>query len=151
MPKKPTTADAQIVLQLYDFRREAELRKARNWFNGGFWPATVDDILKISSNFSLPENAWFRQVLTYWEMAAALVLRGALNEDLFYDTNAEMWFSFAKIYPNLKAYREKSGSPQAWANIEKLVTRTKQGKARFDNVLKRVSAFREQLANAPKK
>jgi hypothetical protein len=149
MPKKPTTADAQVVLQLYDFRREAEMRKARNWFNGEFWPKTVDDVLAISTNFSLPQNAWFRQVITYWEMAAALVLSGALNEDLFFETAGEMWFSFAKLYPVLKEYREKSGSPDALKKVERLATHTKQAKDRLNNTVKRVTAFRDTL-NAKK-
>ena len=147
MSKKPTTADAQIILQLYDFRREAEMRKARNWFNGAFWPKTVDDILKVTSDFSLPENAWFRQVITYWEMASVLVLQGALNEDLFFGASAEMWFSFAKLYPNLKAYREKSGQPEAWKQIEMLATHTKQGKTRLANLVKRVAAFGDAQAS----
>ena len=78
MPKKPTSADAQLVLQLYDFRREAEMRKARAWF-AGFRPASANDILEVVNNFGTPENAWFRQVTSYWDMAAALVLSGALN------------------------------------------------------------------------
>ncbi len=145
MPKKPTTADAQIILQLYDFRREAEMRKARNWFNGEFWPKTVDDILAVTSNFGLPQNAWFRQVITYWDMAAILVLQGALNEELFFAASAEMWFSFAKLYPNRKAYREKSGQPDAWKHIEQLATHTKAGKTRLENVVKRVAAFGETV------
>jgi hypothetical protein len=147
MAKKPTTADAQIILQLYDFRREAEMRKARNWFNGSFWPKNVDDILAVTSDFSLPENAWFRQVITYWDMTAVLVLHGALNEELFFAASAEMWFSFAKLYPHLKAYREKSGQTEAWKQIEKMATHTKQGKTRLENLVKRVST----MGTAPKK
>jgi hypothetical protein len=141
MPKKSTTADAQIILQLYDFRREAEMRKARGWFTGQFWPKSVDDILAITNDFSKPENAWFRQVITYWDMAANLVLHGALNEELFFATNVELWFCFAKLYPNLKAYREKSGQTEAWKHIETLATRGKAGKTRMDNLVKRVAAL----------
>jgi hypothetical protein len=148
MPKKPTAADAQLILQLYDFRREAEMRKARHWFNGTFWPATADDVLKVSSNFNLPENAWFRQVITYWEMTAVMVLQGALNEELFFGTNTEMWFTFAKLYPTLKEFRQKSGSPDAWKHIETLATHTKQGKERLNALVKRVAGFRQQMAEA---
>jgi hypothetical protein len=149
MPKKPTTADAQLILQLYDFRREAEMRKARNWFTGQFWPKSVDDIIAVTSNFSLPENAWFRQVITYWEMASVLVLQGALNENLFFGASAELWFCFAKLYPYLKAYREKSGQTEAWKNIENLATHTKQGKTRLENLVKRVKMLGDQT-NKPK-
>ena len=141
MPKKATTADAEIILKLYDFRREAEMRKARNWFNGQFWPKSADDIIAVVSDFGKPENAWFRQVHTYWDMTAALVLNGALNEDLFFAASAELWFSFAKVYPFAKAYREKSGQPDAWKQLEKMATNTKQGKVRLEALVKRVTAM----------
>jgi hypothetical protein len=89
MPKKPTAADAQLILELYDLRREAEMRKARSWWGGSFWPQNADEVVKVATAFATPENAWLRQVLGYWDMAASLVLRGALNEDLFFDSGAE--------------------------------------------------------------
>jgi hypothetical protein len=63
MPKKPTAADAQLILQLYDLRREAEMRKARSWFAGSFFPETADDYAKVANAYSIPENAWLRQVV----------------------------------------------------------------------------------------
>jgi len=146
MPKKATTADAQIVLQLYDFRREAEMRKARAWLAGSFWPQSADDIMKVGMNFSAPENAWLRQVSGYWEMAAALVLRGALNEDVFFDTCGEMWFILAKVYPYLKEYREKTNTPQILERVEKLATRTKQGRERLQTMMKRQEGMRQRMA-----
>jgi hypothetical protein len=124
------------------------MRKARNWFTGQFWPRSADDIISVTSNFSLPENAWFRQVLTYWEMASVLVLQGALNENLFFGVSAEMWFCFAKLYPYLKAYREKTGLAEIWKNIETLATRTKQGRTRLEKLVKRVTALGEQMNKA---
>lgn len=146
MPKKASSADAQIVLQLYDFRREAEMRKARAWFVGSFWPQSADDIMKIGQNFGAPENAWLRQVAGYWDMAAALVLRGALNEDLFFDTSGEMWFVLGKIYPYLKEYREKTNSPQILERVEKLATRTKEGRERLKAIMKRQEELRARMA-----
>jgi hypothetical protein len=141
MPKKPSSVDAQLILQLYDFRRESEMRKARNWFNGQFWPKSADQIIAVTSDFSRPENAWFRQVVSYWDMTAALVLHGALNEELFFASSTELWFSFAKLYPFLKEYRAKSGQPEAWKQLEKMATHTKQGKTRLENLVKRVTAM----------
>ncbi len=146
MPKKATAADAQIVLQLYDFRREAEMRKARSWFAGSFWPQSVDDIMKIGQNFGAPENAWLRQVTGYWDMAAALVLRGALNEELFFDTCGEMWFILAKVHPFLKEYRERTNTPQILERVEKLATRTKQGRERLQAIAKRQEGMRQRMA-----
>jgi hypothetical protein len=146
MPKAPTAADAQIVLQLYELRREAEMRKARTWWASAFWPQSADDIMKVANNFEAQQNAWYRQVIGYWDMAAALVLRGALNEDLFFDTGAEMWFTLAKVYPALQEFREKSGSPQAFSRVEQLATRTEAGKERLQVLVKRMEGWRQARA-----
>jgi hypothetical protein len=146
MPKKPTAADAQLILQLYDFRREAEMRKARSWWAGSFWPQSVDDISKVSNAFGSNENTWFRQVSGYWEMAAALVLRGTLNEDVFFDTNNEMWFILAKVHPLLKEYREKSGTTQFLQHTEKLARKTSHGRERLDRLVKQVEGWRKAFA-----
>lgn len=127
MAKKPTAADAQLILQLYDLRREQEMRKARNWWGGEFFPQSADDIMKVSWAMSTPENNWFRQVLGYWGMAASLVLQGALNEELFLrpGVSGEMFLVFAKLQPYLKEVREKLGDKHAFRDIELLATRTK--------------------------
>ena len=135
MAKKPTSADAQLILQLYDLRREAELRKARAWWASSFWPQSADDILKAVSTPG-QENAWLRQVGGYWDMVASLVLRGVLNEDLVFDTCGELWFTFAKICPYMQEYRKKSNSPDGFIHTEKLATRTKQGRERLQRMVK---------------
>jgi hypothetical protein len=145
MAKKPTAADADLILKLYDLRREAELRKARKWW-GGFWPQSADDVLAIANSFSIPENAWFRQVLGYWDMAATLVLRGALNEELFFDNSAELWFTFAKFSPYLKEMRAQMKSPEFLARLEKLVTKTKEGRERLKKMESRAANFRKASA-----
>jgi hypothetical protein len=61
MPRKPTADDAQIIMRLYDLRREAEMRKARRWF-ADFWPQNADDIVRVVGAAGSQENAWFRQV-----------------------------------------------------------------------------------------
>jgi hypothetical protein len=73
MSNTPTTADAELIVKLYDLRREAELRKARSWWLG-FWPESTDDIMKIASTMGSQENNWLRQVGGYWEMAASLCI-----------------------------------------------------------------------------
>lgn len=149
MPKKPTTADAELILKLYDARREAEIRKARQWWVGSFWPTTVDDVLEVTRS-SDQENAWYRQVLGYWNMAASFVLHGALNEDLFLEPSfsGEMYFIYAKLKPVLKELREKMQNPAFLANIEKLITRSKTGRERLAMVEKNVAARRKALAEA---
>ncbi|HLB90972.1 MAG TPA: hypothetical protein VJK27_01450, partial [Terriglobales bacterium] len=74
MAKKATAQDAEVILKLYDLRREAEMRKARHWFVAEFWPESADDFLKVANAFPSQENSWIRQVGSYWDMAASLVL-----------------------------------------------------------------------------
>ena len=121
MPKKATIADAQLILQLYDLRREAEMRKARNWWVTGFWPDSVDDFMKIVGATGTQENNWLRQVGGYWSMASAFVLHGALSEELFIQpaVSGEMFLIFAKVHPFLKELREKAGDPEMFGTIEK--------------------------------
>lgn len=144
MAKKPTTADAQLILQLYDLRREPEMRKARTWWLGEFWPQSPEDFIKVASNMGSPENNWLRQASSYWSMAAAFVLQGALNEELFIQpaVSGEMYFLLAKVYPFLKELREKMDDPHLFANIEKVIMNSKFGRDRLKFTLKRVEMLR---------
>jgi hypothetical protein len=150
MSKKATAADAQLIMQLYDLRREAEMRKARHWWVAEFWPQSIDDILKVSGALGSQENNWLRQVGGYWSMAASFVLHGALNEDLFLQpaVSGEMFFVYAKVQPFLKELREKMGDPQMFGNIEKVITGSKFGRERLKFTLKRVEMMREKRAVA---
>jgi hypothetical protein len=148
MPKKPTAADAQLAMQLYDLRRETEIRKARNWYGTEFWPQSADDYMKVAGAFGTQENAWLRQISGYWDMAAVLVLHGTLNEDLFLEPGigGEMFFTLAKIHPFLKDIRERMNSPRAYANMEKLATRSKKGRELFAMIKGRVDNMRKTYA-----
>ena len=150
MPKKPTAADAQLILQLYDLRREAEMRKARNWWFATFWPRSADDFLKIAFTPGTQENNWLRQVTGYWSMAAAFVLHGALSEELFIQPSVSgvMFIVFAKVHPFLKELREKAGDPSMFAIIEKVIMSSKFGRERFKFMVKRVEMMREKMAQS---
>lgn len=145
MPKMPTAADAQLILQLYDLRREAELRKARAWW-AKFSPQNADEVVAVLGNFNSQENAWIRQVTGYWEMAASLVLRGALNEDLFFDSNGEMWFTYSKVSAFLPELRKKLNMPQLMVRVEKLATKSKAGRDRLANLHARMEGLRKAMA-----
>jgi len=73
MGKKAGARDAEIILKLYDLRREPELSKARNWWLWGFTPRNADDFLKVADSPGSQKNNWMRQGASYWGMAAALV------------------------------------------------------------------------------
>jgi len=153
MAKKAMADDAHIILKLYDLRREAEMRKARNWLTAEFWPQSADEFMKVANSFPSQENAWLRQVGGYWDMAAAFVLQGALNEELFLQPgcSGEMFFIFAKIYPFLKEFREKTNNPDAFANIEKVATGSKLARKRLERVSKNIENRRKALAKPAKK
>jgi hypothetical protein len=103
-----TPADAEIILKLYQLRTEAVMRQARAWMTGEFWPATAAEYFAVAENPDDPHNAWLRQVLTYWEMAAAMVLHGAVSAELFVDCNGEGFFLLAKFAPILDGIREQN-------------------------------------------
>jgi hypothetical protein len=148
MSKKATAIDAQLIMQLYDLRREAEMRKARNWWVTGFWPESADDFMKIGGAMGSQENNWLRQVSGYWSMAAGFVLQGALSEELFIQpaVSGEMFLIFAKVQPFLKELREKMADPHVFENIEKVITGSKFGRERLKLTLKRVQTTREKRA-----
>jgi len=150
MSKKPTIADAQLILQLYDLRREAEMRKARSWWGGEFFPQSADDFLKVVWAAGTQENAWLRQVSGYWGIVASFVLTGVLNEELFLQPgfSGELFLIYAKVHPFVKELREKLNDPNFFVQIEKVVTRTKWGKNRLQFMMKRVETIRQRMAEA---
>ena len=142
-----TAADAEIILKLYELRTEAVLRQARAWMTGEFWPATADEFFAVAMNPRDPHNAWFRQVTTYWEMAAAMVLHGAVSAELFVDCNGEGFFLLAKFAPILEAIREKV--PTFMSKTTELVDRFTAASARYEAALKAIEARRRSLAAKP--
>jgi hypothetical protein len=152
MSKKATTNDGQLMLQLYDLRREAEMRKARNWWLVDFWPQNVDDFMKVANAFPSQENNWLRQVAGYWDMAASLVLQGAMHEELFLQPgcSGEMFFLFAKIRPFLDELRKKMNNPDAFGNIERVTTGSKTARKQLQRIEARVEMRRKALAKDKK-
>jgi hypothetical protein len=144
MAKKPTADDARLILELYDLRREPEMRKARQWWLTTFWPKDADDYIKVAMTMGTEENNWMRQVTSYWGMAASFVEHGVLNEKLFFVTSfcGELFFIFAKVRPFLKEMREKTKNPELMLSVEKLIMGSKLGRERFLKVEPRVQALR---------
>jgi len=146
MAKKPTVADAELILKLYDLRREAEMRKARHWWAMDFFPQNADDFLKVAWAMGTQENNWLRQVGGYWGIVTSFVLAGVLNEELFLQPgfSGELFIIYAKIHPFVKDLRVKLNDPEAFLNLEKAVTRTKWGRNRLQFMMKRVETMREK-------
>jgi hypothetical protein len=138
-----TPADAEIILKLYQLRTETEMRKARAWMTGEFWPTTADDYFAVASNPADPHNAWLRQVLTYWEMAAAMVLHGAVSAELFVDCNGEGFYLLAKFAPILDGIRAKNRG--FLVKTEELVSRFSAASQRYDVAVKNMEARRKSM------
>ncbi len=143
MSESPNHHDADIILKLYELRRESVMRDARR-FLVDFWPTSVDDLLAITSNRGLKENAYLRQVTGYWEMAASFVNRGAINRDLALDNYGEMFFMYAKIEPFVKAFREAVGIPHFLKNVQQLVESSPETRERLKNMQKMQAAIVQQ-------
>ena len=111
--------DAELLLQLYDLRREAKLRQARDWFMREFQADSIEEFYRRFPA-GLPENAYFRMTVTYWEMAASIVARGLINEELFFENTAECWIVWEKIKALVPAWRDKRKNPHIWKNLEAL-------------------------------
>jgi hypothetical protein len=144
MAKKPTVDDARLILELYDLKREAEMRKARQWWLTTFWPKDADEYIKVASAAGTQENNWLRQVISYWGIAASFVENGLLNEKLFFTTAfcGELFFIFAKVRPFLGEIREKTKNPELMLGLEKLITGSKLGRERFAKIEPRIQAMR---------
>lgn len=140
-----TPADAQVIMQLYELRREAEMRKARDWF-AMFNPQSADELYDTISVLGSDANRYFRMVTSYWEMAAALALQGAVNEQLFLDTQAEMFFIFAKLAPHLEGFREKLQNPDAMKRVETLISRSDESKRKLQAFMERIAKMRAMAA-----
>ena len=139
-----TPADAEIILRLYELRTETVMRQARAWMVGEFWPATAADYFAVADNPAAPHNPWLRQVLTYWEMAAAMVLHGAVSAELFVDCNGEGFFLLAKYAPILDEIRKKY--PLFLVKTAEMVNRFSAAAQRYEVVLKNVEARRKSLS-----
>ena len=145
-----TAKDAELIMQLYDLRREPEMRKARNWWVTQFWPDSADEFMAIAMNLGSQENNWLRQAAGYWSMAASFVESGALNADLFLlpSVSGEMYFIFAKVHPFLKELRQKLDDPEVFLNVEKVINSTEYGRNRLQFTLKRIAMAKERRAAA---
>ena len=109
--KKAKPEQAELILRLYELRRETVMREARSFVGGPFFPRSDDDLVAIVTRGG-KETGFVLQVYGYWDMVSAFVIHGMLSEALLYDTCAEMYFQFAKIYPYLKGFRQKMNLPE---------------------------------------
>jgi hypothetical protein len=142
-----TAQDADLIIKLYDLRRDETMRKARNYFAFEFFPRSVEDVKEVLFNVQdHPEhNAYFRQVISYWEMAAAMVNHGSIDQALFFDTNGEFFGVWAKIGDFIEDLRASFG-PQFLINLEKLIAAHPDGAKRVQLMKERFNTMAAQRA-----
>ena len=143
--KKASAKDAQVLMQLYDLRREPVMRLARKFMVSEFWPQSYEEFKGLMLDFGSEGNAFARQCLTYWDMAAAMVLHGAVDEELFHATNGEPYLLFAKFGQYLPQLRGEYVSSDFLKSLEALASRPK-GKQRVKELQTRVEARRKAVA-----
>jgi hypothetical protein len=135
---------AELILRLYDLRREAVMREARDWFLG-FNPESVEDVTAAAYG---ERSAFYRMVTSYWDMAASLVNHGAIDEEMFNDANGEHMVVFAKMEPFLGQIRETGASPQYLRHLEELVMRAPNARERLPVIRERMKRFAAKRAAA---
>ena len=127
-------AEADLILKLYDLRREPVMREARNWF-ATFNPQKPEDFLEVLTS---EKSGLYRMVISYWDMACSLVINDAIDAQMFNDANGEHIFVYAKMEPFIPMLREQMQAPQFLGSLEKVV------KALPDSE-RRVAAVRERI------
>jgi hypothetical protein len=137
--------DANLILKLYDLRRETVMREARNWFFT-FNPTSIQDFMDTLMG---EHSGHYRMVVSYWDMAASMVNQGAIDEQMFNDSGGELVFIYAKIAKFIPELRAVFGAPDLLQNMEKLVRRMPnidERIAQMNERMKQFAAMREERA-----
>ncbi len=122
MAAKPTFEQAQLHLQIFEERREARIRQARDWFFKNYIVESLDDVMRIAGPFT--EGGTFAMmVLTYWEQACAFLNHGLLHEELFFETSGEFFGVWESVKPVIGAFRERFNNKLFLTNLEQAAQR----------------------------
>jgi hypothetical protein len=112
-----TYDDANLLLRLYDIRREPKMREARAWFVANFKPKTLAEVQELCAPGS-ENNARMRMVVSYWDMAASFITAGVLNPELFFVNNREMLVVWLRVHHVIAEMRAAYKEPTFWENLE---------------------------------
>lgn len=135
----PDHHDAELVIRLYELRREPVMRESRSAINAQFWPRTFDDVLAVTKA-DHPLNAAWRQTSTYWEMAYGMVKHGVLHSEFTMESCGEGMFLFARVEPYVAGLREQ-WNPLAFQNAEWVAKNSARAGVLLDLYRKRVQAM----------
>ncbi len=140
---RATYDDANLVLRLYDMRREERLRKARTWFTAHFKIKTFDELTKLAPSGS-DENAYYRMVITYWDMVASFITGGVLDKELFFQSGRELLLVWERVKDVLPEIRERYKDPMLYGHLEQVGNefahyfQTRSGDEAYQAFLKRI-------------
>lgn len=112
-----TNEQVNLMLRLYEDRREPKLREARDWFSANFHVTSADDLGRVCPPGS-QGNLYMRMVLGYWEMVASIVNRGLIDEEFFFENTGEQWAAFEQVKPVLGVWRAMFSNPKFLGNLE---------------------------------
>ncbi len=142
---KPTAAQAQLHLQVYELRREPRMRQAREWFIQNYFPAVPEDMTRLAPPGS-QENASMRMMISYWDQACLLVDYDLLHEELFFRTTNEFLLVWDRIQKFVPALREHFHNPHLFENLEKISRRCeKWHEQRSPGYLEALRQYQQQL------
>jgi hypothetical protein len=127
MATQPTHEQAQLHLQVYDLRREPRLRQARDWFQQNFTAETVEEAMRIAAP-GTEHGTFFGMVIGYWEQACALLNRGLLDDELFFETGPEFFGVWEQVKTVVPQFREQFHDPTMCSNLEKAARRYEEWK-----------------------
>ena len=140
--------DADLILKLYDLRREPVMREARNWMFT-FNPTTIQDVMQTMVG---EHSGHLRMVISYWDMACAFVNNGVIDEELFNQTNGEHIFVYMKMEPVIEEVRKMFDNPDFLKNLETVVKRIPDIETKLPQMRERMAGFaaarQEQAASA---
>lgn len=119
MVSRPTYDDANLILRLYEMRREERMREARAWFTAHFRPKKWEELATLVPPGS-QENASYRMVISYWDMVASFVVTGVLNRELFFQSGRELLVVHERLRPVLAGVRDAYRDPGYLGNLEKV-------------------------------
>ncbi|MEW6323670.1 MAG: hypothetical protein AB1635_21570 [Acidobacteriota bacterium] len=119
MTQRPTYDDANLILRLYELRREPRMRDARAWFAAKCKPASWAHLQELAPAGS-QENASFRMVGSYWDMVASFVVAGILHKELFFQSGRELLLVWERLRDVLPEMRAAYKDPHFWSNLEKV-------------------------------
>jgi hypothetical protein len=133
----PDHHDADLLLKVYDLRRDSVLRESRTAINTNFWPRTLEEFLAVTKR-DHPLNAALRQTSSYWEMVYGMVRHGIVHAEYFLESNGEGLYLFARVAPYLAEYRRVS-DPRAFQNAEWVATHSDAGRSHMARFTARIA------------